>query len=346
MISVKNTGLYFHINGTLKPTLQLVCLYTYLSVALFYITTSAGSLQRLISKDHRLIDKETNNRAEMYMSILCKFNADKGLNLAGRGSFRCRSAMSGLRYNEGVEWQEKEWRSILKRSLGKYFKQNIQENQRVVELKSKRKLDFVSLTEKKSRQSKTNTEYGPHALQPSLTEDEYQSEYSRILKTIQLQPEEIPVIERQTVGQWNNAFYRHVKRNRLTASYFGLICQRRPNTSCRNLIKTMISPSWDNEYTLYGKDKKDVARQRFIELNPEKRVQKCGIFIDNIYNNLAATPDGIVHDNSLLEVCLLKVHKSGESLLEAVESLINVPLENKNGTLQLKKNHVSDSRPA
>ncbi|XP_072375400.1 uncharacterized protein [Diabrotica undecimpunctata] len=102
----------------------------------------------------------------------------------------------------------------------------------------------------------------------------------------------------------------------------------------------MIAPSWDNEYTLYGKDKEDVARQRFIELNPEKRVQKCGIFIDNIYNHLAATPDGIVDDNSLLEVkCLLKVHKSGKSLLEAVETLKNMPLENKNGTLQLKKNH-------
>ncbi|XP_072375407.1 uncharacterized protein [Diabrotica undecimpunctata] len=186
MTLVKNTGLYFHING---------------------------SLQRLISKGHRLIDKETNNRAEMYMSILCKFNAGKRLNLSGRGSFRCRSAMSGLRYNEGVEWQEKEWRSILKRSPGKYFKQNIQENQRAVELKSKRKLDFVSpYRKKRSRQSKKNTEYGPHALQPSLTEDEYQSEYSRILKTIQVQPEEIPVIERQTVGQWNNAFYRHIKR--------------------------------------------------------------------------------------------------------------------------------------
>ncbi|XP_072390322.1 uncharacterized protein [Diabrotica undecimpunctata] len=54
MTLVKNTGLYFHING---------------------------SLQRLISKGHRLIDKETNNRAEMYMSILCKFNAGKRLNL-------------------------------------------------------------------------------------------------------------------------------------------------------------------------------------------------------------------------------------------------------------------------
>uniref|UniRef100_A0A6P7FK81 Uncharacterized protein LOC114331126 n=1 Tax=Diabrotica virgifera virgifera TaxID=50390 RepID=A0A6P7FK81_DIAVI len=165
MTSVKNTGLYFHING---------------------------SLQRLISKGHRLIDKETNNRAEMYMSILCKFNAGKRLNLSGRGSFRCRSAISGLRYNEGVEWQEKEWRSILKRSPGKYFKRNIKQNQRAVELKSKRKLDFVShYRKKRSRSIKNNTDYGPHALQPALTENEYQSEHSRILKAIQVQPEEI-----------------------------------------------------------------------------------------------------------------------------------------------------------
>lgn len=106
-------------------------------------------------------------------------------------------------------------------------------------------------------------------------------------------PEEIPIIERQTVGQWDNVYYRHIRKNRLTASQFGVIFKRRPNTSCEKLAKSLCAPqSFDNEYTLYGKEKEDVARQKFIKLFPDKTVITSGIFIDSNYNHLAATPDG------------------------------------------------------
>lgn len=122
------------------------------------------------------------------MSILCKFNAGKRLNLASRGSFQCRSIMSGLRYNEGIEWQKSEWKNILNVSPGKNFTKFMEDNSRALNLKSKRKstLDHMPGTTKKPKISEKNLDYGPHAVQPTLTEEEYESEKTRILKTLKV----------------------------------------------------------------------------------------------------------------------------------------------------------------
>lgn len=54
-----------------------------------------GAIEKLIQMDHQLIDNETNNKAELYMSFLCKFNAVKCLYLTRRGAFQARSMISG-----------------------------------------------------------------------------------------------------------------------------------------------------------------------------------------------------------------------------------------------------------
>ncbi|CAG9771313.1 unnamed protein product [Ceutorhynchus assimilis] len=67
-------------------------------------------LQRIVvSQGHKLIDNETNNRAEMFMSLLCKFNAGKRLNTIQKGSLQTRAYLSGLRYNKGADWQSSTW---------------------------------------------------------------------------------------------------------------------------------------------------------------------------------------------------------------------------------------------
>lgn len=47
-----------------------------------------GAMNQLLTKAHLLIDKETNNRAELFMSILARFNMGKRLNLIQRDSFQ------------------------------------------------------------------------------------------------------------------------------------------------------------------------------------------------------------------------------------------------------------------
>lgn len=56
----------------------------------------------LLRKSTQLVDNETNNRAELFMSILARFNAGQRLHLTGRRSFQSRTEMTALRYNQGV----------------------------------------------------------------------------------------------------------------------------------------------------------------------------------------------------------------------------------------------------
>lgn len=59
-----------------------------------------SAVEKLIQMSHQLIDNDTNNRAELYMSLLCKFNVAKQFHLTGRGNFQARSMVSGVRYGK------------------------------------------------------------------------------------------------------------------------------------------------------------------------------------------------------------------------------------------------------
>ncbi|KAJ8909802.1 hypothetical protein NQ315_015322 [Exocentrus adspersus] len=95
MLELQSTGVQYHINGV---------------------------LDRLISKAHKLITNETNNAAELFMSFVAKYNAGKRLNLTQRGSFESRAHISGMQYNEGVNWQVDPWTQLMEESPGTNFK--------------------------------------------------------------------------------------------------------------------------------------------------------------------------------------------------------------------------------
>ena len=68
----------------------------------------------------------------------------------------------------------------------------------------------------------------------------------------------------------------------------------------RNLLYSTFTV---NEATHYGSEMEDTARQQYIASqqrngHPDITVEKCGLFISELNNWLAATPDGMVHDPS------------------------------------------------
>ncbi|XP_031327537.1 uncharacterized protein LOC116166782 isoform X2 [Photinus pyralis] len=237
VVDLKNTGVYHHIYG---------------------------ALDRLVAKGHQLIDNETNNRAELYMSILCKFNAGKRLNLNQRGSFETRANLSGLRYNNGIGWQEESWKAITSSSPGEHFKNHIgrlkhQEANRKVRqqnagpVKRKLKLDLPLL---KCRKTETQSaiDYGANATQHQKNEEEVNSEKLRILRSLQVSQEDIAEIEKNTRGQWDNNRYVMERRRRLTASNFGEVCKRRFNKEPHNLVARILHPkNFYSEAVNYGK---------------------------------------------------------------------------------------------
>lgn len=91
-----------------------------------------AALDRVIQLCPRLIDDLTNNHAEMFMSLLCKYQSGKRLNLIQRGSFETRCYMAALQYNLGISWSTAPWENILDfnpgENLKKYLRQRDRQN--------------------------------------------------------------------------------------------------------------------------------------------------------------------------------------------------------------------------
>ncbi|KAJ8973884.1 hypothetical protein NQ317_019297 [Molorchus minor] len=256
-----------------------------------------GALGRLIGRAHKLITNETNNAAELFMSFLAKFNSAKRLNLTQRGSFESRAHISGIKYNEGIQWQATPWKQLMAESPGKNFKKYLSETLHNHETRVKRRQNFEAENKPVKRRKRTTLKslqsYGPHAIQAPLSKEELLSEKNRILRNMQILPQQIRNTERETVGQWENPLYQAVRKNRLTASNFGTVIKRRSSTKPDNLVKTILGINYaQSEAINYGKIKESVALQRFAASRPQAKIQTSGIFIDETYGYLAASPDG------------------------------------------------------
>ena len=64
---------------------------------------------RLVMMAEQLIDNETSNLAECYMSIRTCFDGGKQYNRIQSGAFEHRCYAAGLRVQHGPEWQLKVW---------------------------------------------------------------------------------------------------------------------------------------------------------------------------------------------------------------------------------------------
>jgi len=80
------------------------------------------------------------------------------------------------------------------------------------------------------------------------------------------------------------------------------VCSRRETTSCQNLVKAILyPPRLTNAAVEWGKEKEMMAREQLqVELGIE--INDCGIFIDENISYLAATPDGIIGDDTIVEI--------------------------------------------
>ncbi|CAH1110927.1 unnamed protein product [Psylliodes chrysocephalus] len=229
-----------NITKSLIPTLE--------SSGIFYHIKA--SLDRLIMMAGNLRANETNNKAEMFMSLLCKFNAGKRLNLTQRGSLETRAYIAALRYNLGICWEESVWENVTQRSAGEYFKKYLKNLKDNHDCHKKRRTGCKKKS--KTNLKRSETDYGNSVPTATISNENYESEVSRILKRIQVSMEDIILIESKTGGQWDNPQYRSERRNRLTASVFGEVVKRRKTTPCHNLVKKILyETNFTSEAMLY-----------------------------------------------------------------------------------------------
>ncbi|XP_025207632.1 uncharacterized protein LOC112603333, partial [Melanaphis sacchari] len=106
---------------------------------------------------------------------------------------------------------------------------------------------------------------------------------------------------------------------RLTASNFGRICKMRRNSSCKNAVYLILYQTFNSKSVQYGRDMENQAKTAFQNIMG-LTVEQCGLFIDKNISYLAASPDGIVGDNAIIEIKCPYAAKDTSNKYEAVSS--------------------------
>ncbi|XP_061184370.1 uncharacterized protein LOC133192371 [Saccostrea echinata] len=121
---------------------------------------------------------------------------------------------------------------------------------------------------------------------------------------LQVTEREAAAIEERTRGQSSSKSWFEERKWRLTSSRFGDIClatHRRNKTKlCQSLISSS-AVSFRHEATSHGRVYENKAISRF-ETKSGLKVKSCGLFVCVQKPYLGASPDGLVSDDSLIEV--------------------------------------------
>ena len=119
---------------------------------------------------------------------------------------------------------------------------------------------------------------------------------------LQVSPEEAATIEEETRLQSRCAKWFEHRQWRLTASTFGDILKATYKRDLTKLCRQIFSPPvLHNAAVLRGVKFEKAAVQAFEE-NTGCKVEPCGLFVNVQYPFLAASPDGVIGADSLIEI--------------------------------------------
>ena len=152
----------------------------------------------------------------------------------------------------------------------------------------------------------------------------------------QVSQRDIARIEQTSTKQYLSKVWHQEREWRLTASRFGDICRATDRRDKLKLCASIYRPAkLKNPAVLHGHQHEAVARQTF-KRKMGCSVHTCGLFIDSENNYLAATPDGIVGENCILEI---KCPYNGRDRKIVADKFFPFLTEDDEGSLHLKQNH-------
>lgn len=264
------------------------------------------AMKRIIENADSLLYQFTSNSVESCNGIISKLIGGKCIHFARRGSYQTRVKASVVQFNTGQAL------SSTCHTMGKETPacSKIIESRNIIKYENYQK--YVHAAKELGRSVRTSKyfaktltvdkDYGPNVERPDIEGHMYEQLKSNHYEMLIEQQCNRAVLEYATRDQHENPMWHNIRRNLLTASNFGKVCSRRQTTSCQNLVKTILyPPQLTNAAVEWGKEKEMVAREQLQEeLGIE--INDCGIFIDENIPYLAATPDGIIGDDTIVEI--------------------------------------------
>lgn len=140
---------------------------------------------------------------------------------------------------------------------------------------------------------------------PSLpSRDELKERVLAFKKNLHLTPERIRQIERETKHQSQTALWFSARRYRLTASMFGKVYKRLPNTPPDCLVKELLHPlQFSTKATEWGRQHEPIALNAYVQHQIDLGhvglvAVNAGFVVCEEHPFLGASPDAYINDPS------------------------------------------------
>lgn len=254
-------------------------------------------LARIISNAKNLLLNENSNIAEQFNSIAAKFIGGKRINFSLSQSYSCRINAAVVQHNSGA----------VSTKFRAETDQKMENN--IITIIEKKRLErkIKNRDVPKKWKLKVKTEADQHYGTDTCQQEDITGQALELLKNNFLEPlierhNNRAFVERDTVGQAKNHKWFDARTGLLTASWFGQICNARSEKSYANIVQSILYKNVDNVRAIkHGKMYEQYAVAKF-EAEKNCIVKENGLFIDDKYFSLGATPDGLVGDDAILEV--------------------------------------------
>ncbi|XP_048484611.1 uncharacterized protein LOC105385367 [Plutella xylostella] len=121
------------------------------------------------------------------------------------------------------------------------------------------------------------------------------------LKLSQISEAEITEIEEKTRGQSHSVEWHDHRRHRLTSSNFHTMCHLRETTMEKYASELIDRSPFHSRATSHGIVNEEIALKKYCH-DFELQVEPCGLFISKERPFLAASPDGLLGDETIIEI--------------------------------------------
>ncbi|KAH9631922.1 hypothetical protein HF086_000259 [Spodoptera exigua] len=265
---------------------------SYIFNKLRFITTNVSSHAR------SLIENVDSNVVERFNGVIAKFVGGKRINYSLKRSYQARCAGAVISFNTG------KIHSAISKNI---YKASPSRRLKTYEEKvDQRRRYHRTIKRRKNRAllpKKLDFNYGENVEAPDMDAETYQNCKTTFLKNLEKCDAERNEIQSRTILQSESGEWMELRRNLLTASNFGKIVKRKRTNSCANTVKNMLyKPDIGHVASInHGRTHEKVALEQLSKLL-KVTIDPCGLYIDKTHPFLGATPDGIIENNTLVEI--------------------------------------------
>lgn len=310
------------------------------------------------AKADRLIYNETTNIAECWMYVKCKFDGAKSVNRMQRGSWTTRCTGACLRFQNGADWSPKVWERVTgekpSAAFIRLYQQRCDSNKSGAKYRQSKK-GKLRRRQWKLGQSKVSdqgkSEYGKNCrtLEPDIDSDTLMTAMGEFYKSKVKVSENIRLsVELETQDQDSDKWMEERKVRITGSTAHAAVAHRSKTLYAKKIERHLYGKHVDNEHTRYGKESESVSIKRYVSymnnLGKTVSVSKSGLNIHPKLPYLAASPDGLVNENSsslgVLEIKNLSVCRN-LTIQDAFIKSKDFPLsKDKKGNFNLKTRHT------